>query len=150
MRSVTRKRLESGEPKKPRARIKRRRTGKPRAGRVLCPEQMEFVGSQPCCVTGIQPCGLFGDRVTVHHVKAGPGAQKDDTRTIPLVAYAHQLVWARPGIPTIEHGRKKFERFWNVDIEEEVCRYRQRFLAATEGVNAKSVLAQPRKDRSGS
>lgn len=96
--------------------IKQKRT-KPRRGRVVDKEYLEWAATQPCCVSGELS-------VTSHHVRFC-GSPKDDTRIIRLAARYHMAGF---GNLTIEHGKRNFEEAYGVDIEEEVKRLRGKYL----------------------
>lgn len=71
--------------------------------------------------------------VTVHHVRRF-GSQKDDRRTVPLVARLHMLTCETPGQPCVERGKKVFEKFWNIDLEERIMWYNKLYSEQTEGL----------------
>ncbi len=89
----------------------KRRRAKPRKGRTRDLAFLDFVGRQPCLVSG-----RFG--VTVHHVR-NYGA-RDDRRTVPLAAEFHLY---QSGPLSIERlGRREFERRFEIDLEAEILR----------------------------
>ena len=98
--------------------IKRRR--KPRRGRVIDRDYLDFMSTQPCCVTGQWDA-------TTHHVRFC-GSPKDDTRVIRLVARLHMLTAETPGQPCIERlGKAKFEKLYGISIEDEIAKARERY-----------------------
>ncbi len=92
---------------------------KPRRGRVVDKEYLKWIHTQPCLVTG-------EGAVTAHHVRRF-GEQKDDRRTVPLVARLHMLVCEEPGHPCVERGKRVFERHWNVDLEAAIVLYNEKY-----------------------
>jgi hypothetical protein len=84
---------------------------------------MEWLHTQPCCITGSRREPGLGGHLTVHHVRFC-GSPKDDTRAIPLLAYLHQLSFKRKGIVCIEEGKEEFERAHGVLIGD-LIRYHQ-------------------------
>ena len=102
----------------------------PRRGRVVDRPYLAWIASQPSIVPS-HDHKCLGCRVTVHHVKAGPGALKDDRRTVPLWACRHMHGW---GSKTIEHGRKAFEEHFGVDCEQEIVRLKRAYGAAIDSL----------------
>lgn len=102
----------SGPPKK-------RRSGKPRRGRIVDKKRLAWAETQPCCVTGELPA-------TTHHVRFC-GSPKDDTRIIRLVARLHMYGSKEKGIPCIEEGKEEFESYHAVVIEEEIMALQIRY-----------------------
>lgn len=81
---------------------------------------LEWMASQPCCVTGEWPA-------TTHHVRSF-GSRRDDARTIRLVARLHMLTHEKPGQPCIERlGKQKFEERYGISIEAEIVKARERY-----------------------
>ncbi len=74
-----------------------------------------WIASQPCMITGERP-------VTVHHIRFC-GSPRDDRRTVPLVASLHMRTHETPGKPCVERGKKVFEQFWKVDLEQAIIAY---------------------------
>jgi hypothetical protein len=72
-------------------------------------------------VTGERP-------VTVHHVRFC-GSPKNDRRTLPLAARLHMLTHCLPGTVCIEHGKKRFEETYDVDIEAEILKLNREYEA---------------------
>lgn len=79
------------------------------------PKYLEWIASLPCLVSGKRP-------VTVHHVRFF-GSPRDDRRTVPLVASLHMRTNETPGLPCVERGKKIFEAFWKVDLEDAIRIY---------------------------
>lgn len=77
--------------------------------------RIEWLAQQPCWITGRRP-------VTIHHVRFC-GSLRDDNITLPLIAELHMLTAARPGYPCIENGKKVFEEFYHVSIDDGVRKY---------------------------
>lgn len=94
---------------------------KPRRGRVRDIPYLDWMATQPCCITGEWPA-------TTHHVRKW-GSPKDDTRTIRLVARLHMLPCEIPGQPCIERGKAQFEKRYGISIEAEIAKARARYEA---------------------
>jgi len=108
------------------SKIRKKRRGPPRNGRVKDPDFMEFVAGDGECIVfehgWILSCG---GGPTLHHVKAGPGAQKDDRRVVRL-CQAHHL--HDFGLLSIERlGKAGFERKWEIDLEAEIRKNNERY-----------------------
>lgn len=85
---------------------------------------MLWAETQPCCITGELPA-------TTHHVREF-GGPKNDTRIIRLVARLHMKTHANSSVlPCIEDGKERFERMYEVSIEEEIAKLRSRYTAET-------------------
>ena len=88
-----------------------------RRGRIVNRPQLAWLHTQPCVVHRNFSCSR---RLTVHHVKQCPGAQKDDTRGVPLCAEMHLHDF---GMESIERlGRRKWEARFGIDLESEIRR----------------------------
>lgn len=114
-----------------------KRRSKPRRGRVYDPDFMAFCHATfGCQVTYSGGCN--GPN-TFHHVKAGPGWPKDDTRGLMLCFNHHEA----QGLPnSIENlGKRKFETMHGIDVEERIAQ-NQREYVATGGV----LVNTPRTD----
>ena len=103
--------------------VRRRRPGKPRRGRVVNDEFLAYVGSLPCLVHGR---GCPG-RVTVHHVKETPGAQKNDERTVPLCEELHLHDFGPHCVERL--GKVGFQEFWGVIFDAAIEREQADFVA---------------------
>ena len=103
-----------------------KRRSKPRRGRVYDPDFMAFCHATFGCQAA-HSGGCDGPN-TFHHVKAGPGAQKDDTRGLMLCFNHHEA----QGLPnSIENlGKRKFELAHGIDIEERVAQNQREYEAA--------------------
>ncbi len=66
---------------------------------------------------------------TLHHVKRCPGGPREDRRAIPLPAHLHMLTHEIPGQICVERSRKKFEEYWDVDLEAEIVKLNARYEA---------------------
>ena len=118
------KRTPLPRPTKPLARStkpipKRRKT--PRRGRVVDIPFLDWMATQPCCVTGRRPA-------TTHHVREF-GSQKNDRRAIRLVAELHLHEAGNFSIERI--GKDKFEERWGINIEDEIAKVNARYRAET-------------------
>lgn len=105
--------------RKPRAKVRKKRKGPPRKGRIVDKPYLAFIAAQPCMISG-KPA-------TVHHVKEGPGAQKNDRRTLPLAPEYHQIQAGEDSIEKL--GKKKFEARHNVNLEERILHYQAAYIA---------------------
>lgn len=102
-----------------------KRRAKARRGRIVCPEFMAFCHENFGCLVASGGCD---GPLTFHHVKAGPGAQKDDTRGL-ILCFGHHEAQGLPN--SIENlGKRKFELAHGIDIEAEVRRYQQAYADA--------------------
>lgn len=117
--------MQRGSRPKRSARPKAKRS-KIRKGRIYDPSYLEWQHKQPCCVSGSRGEPVIGGHLTVHHVRFC-GSPKDDTRTIPLLAYLHQLVFKRKGVVCIEDGKERFEEHYGVSIEALIAQHRERY-----------------------
>lgn len=105
--------------------IKRR--SRPRRGRVIDKARIAWVHTLPCAIAGKHVCVL---PITAHHVR-NFGSPKDDTRILPLCCAAHFHGVSKDAI---EHGKRQFEKRFDVDIEELVAKY-QRMYEQQKRVN---------------
>lgn len=105
-----------------RAPVKKRRS-KPRRGRVIDKDRMEWLHTLPCTLAGhsLHVCGGW---ITVHHVRRY-GEPKDDTRGIPLCQAAHLYDFGADAIERI--GKVKFEQTFGLDLEAQVKQYQERY-----------------------
>jgi len=85
------------------------------------PEYLTWLHTQPCMITSRRP-------VTVHHVRLF-GGPRIDRRGLPLIAELHMLTHEKPGRPCVERGKKVFEEFWGVVLEDEILRYNNKYAA---------------------
>lgn len=76
-----------------------------RTKRFVCPEHLEYVRLQPCCV--INDTCIYMIRQHPHHSKTRGSGGGDET-VVPLCSYHHRLVH--------DLGRHTFERRYNVDL----------------------------------
>ena len=94
-----------------------RKRSKPRRGRLMDKDYLEWMAKQP-------PLVGYG-AVTVHHVRRF-GEPKDDRRTVPLPAAWHMIGWgSRSAIEAL--GKEKFEREYGIDLEAAIVRYNERY-----------------------
>ena len=90
-----------------------KRRVKPRQGRAVDRDYLAFIARQPCLI-----CGR---RSTVHHVREC-GSPKDDRRTLPLCP-EHHLIQFGPRTSIEALGKKKFEKYHGVALNDEMERY---------------------------
>lgn len=110
--------LKRGSAMKARAPIKKRRSGGPRRGRLVDPEYMAWLATQPPLVCG-------NGRLTIHHVRRC-GEPKNDRRTIPLPEDKH-LIQHGPHTSIEALGKEKFEALYGVDLEAAIVDYNRRY-----------------------
>lgn len=85
------------------------------------PDKIAWLHTLPCCITGEKR------NITVHHVRFC-GSLRSDLRAIPLVDRLHMLASLnrrKPGEVCVESGKKAFQDYWKVDLEELVERYQR-------------------------
>lgn len=108
-----------------RSRVRPKRPGPPRRGRVVDLDYMAWLHRQPCLISGRHG-------VTVHHVREF-GSQKNDRRTLPLIPLYH-LIQADPHQKeSIEAlGKKQWQEKHDVDIEAAIMRYNSQYDQETQ------------------
>lgn len=100
--------------------VRKKRPGKPRRGRVVDKDYLEWMGeTQSCLVSGRRP-------VTLHHVREF-GSPKNDRRTVPLIAELHLY---EAGMQSVERlGKAKFQRIHKVNFEVSISEYNRQYKA---------------------
>lgn len=83
---------------------------------------MAYVGQYPCLLRDRHECDGY---VSLHHVKSGPGALKDDRRVVPLCLAGHLHGF---GMESVEQLGKKFEAHHGVSLEGEITRLQTKYL----------------------
>jgi hypothetical protein len=107
-----------------RTRVKRRRTGKPRRGRIVDRDYLAWLHAQPGCVYG-------GKTHSVHHLRFC-GSPKNDRHALPMERGYHQIQEGGASIEAL--GKSKFEEFHGLDLEESILRYQRAYLSEHPGV----------------
>lgn len=98
---------------------------KPRRGRIRDKHYLAWIHTQPCIVSGMIHIERSA-HVEAHHVRRH-GEQKNDYRTVPLLARFHRLTSG--GELTVEHGKQRFEQAYGVNIEAEIARLNAKYEA---------------------
>ena len=106
--------------------VQKKRPGKPRRGRVVDKEFLEWVAEQPCLVHGDHSvaCIRWMDGITIHHVRRN-GEPKSDRRVIPLCPATHLHDFGPESIERL--GKKEFEKRHGIDIEAAILRYNEEY-----------------------
>jgi hypothetical protein len=94
--------------------IRKRR--KARRGSFKDKARREWILTLPCAIADKHECV---GRTTGHHVRSY-GGPKSDARLIPLCVRAHLY---EAGKDSVEHGKRKFEERYGVDLEALVVKY---------------------------
>lgn len=102
-----------------RGRIRPKRKGPPRRGRVVDPEYLAWVANQPGAVHG-------GRVYSVHHVRFC-GSPKNDRRVLGLERGYHQIQEGRHSIE--ELGKENWQALHHIDIEATIARQNEQYLA---------------------
>src|ERR1700677_3581664 len=84
----------------------------------------EWILTLACAIPDKHEC--LG-RTTGHHVRRF-GSPKSDQRLIPLCVKAHLY---EAGDDSVEHGKRKFEKRFGVDLEALVVKYEAMYQAET-------------------
>ncbi len=103
--------------------IRRKRPGKPRRGRVIDTDFMDFCRRMGCVLAGRHICSGC---ITFHHVRLC-GSPKDDRRGFGLCEAGHLHGAGKFSIERL--GKRKWQEHWGIDIEAEIARLRVLYLA---------------------
>jgi hypothetical protein len=114
-----------------RSRVRAKRPGPPRRGRVVDLAFLEFVAGFICAVhQEWQHTGECSGPLTIHHVREF-GSPKNDRRIIRLCSGHHLHGWGRYSIERL--GKAAFEGRYGLNIEQLILYYNEAYEKQNEG-----------------